>query len=109
VRVRLIGQMSGTRDGVDWPPRGSVIELPDDEARALIGGRMAVEMAADPPPVERTVLTKADVEERVVEVPPGPVVTPDPVVPEPVVPADEPDSVNAESLRPARVRKPTGK
>lgn len=35
-KVRLAVQMSGTRDGVAWPPVGSVVELPDDEADAMI-------------------------------------------------------------------------
>lgn len=32
MKVRMRIHMSGTRDGIDWPPPGSVIELPDDEA-----------------------------------------------------------------------------
>jgi hypothetical protein len=35
-KVRLAVQMSGTRDGVAWPPVGSVVELPDDEADSMI-------------------------------------------------------------------------
>jgi hypothetical protein len=33
--------LSGMRDGQDWPPRGSVIDLPDDEAKGYIAGGMA--------------------------------------------------------------------
>lgn len=29
--VRMKVSMSGTRNGQDWPPRGSVLELPDAE------------------------------------------------------------------------------
>lgn len=47
MRVRLTGQMSGTRDGVPWPPRGSVVDLPDDEAISLCQNAMAVPMARD--------------------------------------------------------------
>lgn len=30
-------QISGTRDGADWPAPGGTIDLPDDEATQLIG------------------------------------------------------------------------
>lgn len=33
---------SGTRNGHPWPPRGTVIDLPDDEAIGYIHGGMAV-------------------------------------------------------------------
>jgi len=33
--------MSGTRNGQQWPPRGSVVDLPDEEARQLCEQRMA--------------------------------------------------------------------
>ena len=44
MRVQLRVQISGTRDGADWPPPGSVVDLPDDEALGLIswGSALAV-------------------------------------------------------------------
>lgn len=36
MRVKLKAQISGTRDGVAWPPVGTVVELPEDEARQMI-------------------------------------------------------------------------
>lgn len=36
MRVKLKAQISGTRDGVSWPPVGTVVELPDDEARSMM-------------------------------------------------------------------------
>lgn len=36
-------QMSGTRDGVDWPPAGGIIEVPDTEAAELIALGLAKE------------------------------------------------------------------
>jgi hypothetical protein len=37
--------VSGTRDGQPWPPRGSVIDLPDDEARQYCESGMAEPVA----------------------------------------------------------------
>ena len=34
--VTMRRQISGTRDGVDWPAPGETIDLPDDEAATLI-------------------------------------------------------------------------
>lgn len=45
--VRMIGEVSGTRDGAPWPGIGREIELPADEAVPLIQARMAVP-AVDP-------------------------------------------------------------
>ena len=47
MHVRLLGQMSGTRDGVPWPPRGSVVDLTDEEAISLCRNGMAVPMERD--------------------------------------------------------------
>jgi hypothetical protein len=33
--VRMLERILGTRNGVTWPPRGGVIDLPDAEALAL--------------------------------------------------------------------------
>lgn len=41
MRILLLGDMSGTRDGVEWPPRGSTLDLPDGEAAALCSSGMA--------------------------------------------------------------------
>lgn len=34
--VKMLEHIVGTRDGKRWPPRGGVIDLPDDEAHALL-------------------------------------------------------------------------
>lgn len=34
--IILAAQISGTRNGKDWPPAGSRLELPDDEAASLV-------------------------------------------------------------------------
>lgn len=34
--VRMLEHIAGSRDGKTWPPRGGIIELPAEEAHALI-------------------------------------------------------------------------
>lgn len=52
MKVRLTQQLQGARDGRDWPEPGTEVDLPDDEARALITGGSAV----DPSEQRATVL-----------------------------------------------------
>lgn len=59
-------QMSGTRDGVDWPDRGVEIDLPDDEAKELAASGIVEEVTAKAkvekataPAEERTAVTTA--------------------------------------------------
>lgn len=42
-RIVLAADISGTRDGKAWPPRGSEVDLPEDEARALVASGAAVD------------------------------------------------------------------
>lgn len=44
--VRMIGDISGLRDGKPWPRRGHTIDLPEVEARDLLLSDMAVEVKA---------------------------------------------------------------
>ncbi len=46
VRLRL--QLTGTRDGQPWPPPGTLVDLPDQEAEDLI----AAGLATDPDDVD---------------------------------------------------------
>jgi hypothetical protein len=41
--VTLKGSVTGTRNGTAWPPRGSTVDLPEDEARGLIASGMGAE------------------------------------------------------------------
>lgn len=47
MRIEMRAQISGTRNGEDWPAKGGTIDVPDDEAAQLIGQGMAVPAAAD--------------------------------------------------------------
>jgi hypothetical protein len=52
--IRLRAEITGTRNGQPWPAKGSLVELPDDEAAALCKARLADPVASDRPP-ERAV------------------------------------------------------
>lgn len=41
MQVRMTVTLSGTRDGKDWPPRGELVDLPDDEAEHMIRAGLA--------------------------------------------------------------------
>lgn len=64
MRVRLAVEMSGTRNGVPWPKRGTVVELPDGEALDMLHAGTA--KAIDPKDApEEVVHVPADVDEAV--------------------------------------------
>lgn len=39
--VRMKVSISGTRNGVDWPPIGSTVSLPDTEAADMVSAGLA--------------------------------------------------------------------
>lgn len=41
VLVRMVKQMSGTRDGQEWPSPGGTIDVDQDEARMLVANGAA--------------------------------------------------------------------
>lgn len=61
--MRMLGQVSGTRDGALWPGVGHEIDLPADEAATLVQSRMAIPVV-DPQRAALAVAPVADVEER---------------------------------------------
>lgn len=67
MKVLLLAEMSGTRDGQAWPPRGTVVDLPDDEAARLCELFMA-RPVVETEMVEKAVLVAPEVEVRGVEV-----------------------------------------
>lgn len=46
MKIRMKVSISGTRDGAEWPEKGGVIDLPDEEAKHLV----ATNLAELPPP-----------------------------------------------------------
>lgn len=47
--ITMLRQISGTRDGVDWPAPGDTIDVPDDEAMSLIELGHAEADGVEPP------------------------------------------------------------
>lgn len=64
MRVLLLGEVSGTRDGQAWPPRGTEIDLPEDEAVRLCENKMARPVVTEMVTMETAVVPGEDVEER---------------------------------------------
>lgn len=67
MKVKMIAQLTGTRDGEDWPKAGSIAELPDAEAADLIMNGYAIDPAdvedsADEPDEETADAPDGDVE-----------------------------------------------
>lgn len=62
-RVVMLAQVSGTRDGRDWPPVGAEIELPSQEAADLIRNHLA---KPAPLPVEEKAIVPDETPERAV-------------------------------------------
>jgi hypothetical protein len=60
VRIRMRVDVSGTREGREWPRRGSVIDLPDDEARQYCEAGMADPVAVFAP-VETATMPEPEV------------------------------------------------
>lgn len=50
--VEMTVQLSGTRDGVEWPEPGATIDVPDDEAESLIRHGSAVAAATPDEPTK---------------------------------------------------------
>ena len=44
MHVKMNATISGTRDGEDWPAKGSIVDLPEQEARDLIFAGLAIEV-----------------------------------------------------------------
>lgn len=63
MRVRMKFQISGTRNGVAWPTPGNTVDLPNDEAVALLRNGMAVAVEDHQVP-EKAVAPKAETREE---------------------------------------------
>lgn len=59
MKIQLKVQISGTRNGDDWPAPGSIVDLPDDESIALLASGSAIPVEPD---VETADAPAADVE-----------------------------------------------
>lgn len=61
MKIRMKADVSGSRNGELWPPRGGTLELPDDEGAALCANGIAEPVADDK--VEKAV-PESDSEKR---------------------------------------------
>lgn len=59
MKIRMKITVTGTRNGVDWPNKGTILDLPDDEARHYVEAGMA-EPVADFRDAETAVVPKAE-------------------------------------------------
>lgn len=57
--VRMLVQLSGTRDGAEWPAPGAILECPAEEAAQLAGSGLAAPFAGAPAPVESASVSPA--------------------------------------------------
>lgn len=64
MKVILTTSISGTRDGKDWPARGSEVDLPDAEAADMLAAGLAKPIGddAEAPAVEAATVSHEDAE-----------------------------------------------
>lgn len=48
MKVELLVTLTGTRNGQEWPAKGSVVDLPDAEALDMLNAGLARPVAAEP-------------------------------------------------------------
>ncbi len=63
MKVKMKVQISGTRDGVDWPAPGEVVEVSDVEGAKLCGNGSASPVA-ERDKTEKAVVADDDVDKR---------------------------------------------
>ena len=59
MKVTMRAEISGTRNGVDWPKKGGEIDLPDQEAADMCAAGLAEPVAAPEQP-RKAVAKKAE-------------------------------------------------
>jgi hypothetical protein len=57
--VKMLAQITGTREGVAWPAAGGRVELPDREAAKLCEAGLAMPVRSDEDDVEKRGKAKA--------------------------------------------------
>ena len=58
MKVKMRAQLTGTRDGVDWPAVGEEVDLSDEEAKDLIHAGIAEPIVEDK--TEKAVAPKSE-------------------------------------------------
>lgn len=62
MKIKLKVTISGTRDGIEWPPVGGSVDLPEAEAAQMVAAGLASAVA--PAPVETATANTSTVETR---------------------------------------------
>lgn len=62
MKIELKVNVSGTRDGIEWPPMGGSVDLPESEAAQMVAAGLA--SAVTPAPVETATANTSTVETR---------------------------------------------
>jgi len=62
MKIKLKVTLSGTRDGIEWPPVGGSVDLPEAEAAQMIAAGLASAVA--PAPIETATADTSKVETR---------------------------------------------
>ena len=57
--IQMVGQISGFRNGAEWPPRGGLLEVDELEAEHLTAAGLA-SIISEPKPVKAAVETAID-------------------------------------------------
>lgn len=60
MKIKLKVHLSGARNGKAWPPRGSVIEVPDAEGADMCAGGLATPVADTDGDVETAIMDAAE-------------------------------------------------
>lgn len=60
MKVKMKVGVSGTHDGIDWPPRGGVAEVSDVEGADLCARGLAEPVAEQPKPEKRPAAKKPE-------------------------------------------------
>jgi hypothetical protein len=63
MKIKLKVTISGTRDGIEWPPMGGSVDLPEAEATQMVAAGLASAVTT-PAPVETATANTATVETR---------------------------------------------
>jgi hypothetical protein len=58
VKIKMLARIEGTRNAIRWPDAGTVLSLPDGEARDLIATGLAVAVEDEAPALEKKVAPK---------------------------------------------------
>lgn len=80
MKIQMIAQISGSREGIDWPAPGGILDVPADEAADLIKSKIARD-AKDAPKgslIETAVAPKAETRKRGTRKTPAPAPAPAP-------------------------------